>query len=82
MSGPQPRRRPLDPFFAPASVAVIGATEAKASVGRIALTNLGSFHGPIYPVTEASITLAETVRPDVVYLSKPNDRDACQGHLS
>jgi acetyltransferase len=33
-------------------------------------------------MTDASITLGEAARPDVVYLSKPNDRDACQGHLS
>ena len=44
------RRRPLDPFFAPASVAVIGATEANPSVGRTILANLASFGGKIYPV--------------------------------
>ena len=42
--------RPLDPFFAPASIAVIGATEASPSVGRTILANLSSFHGKIYPV--------------------------------
>jgi acetyltransferase len=50
MSGPKPKRRPLDPFFAPASVAVIGATEAKASAGRTILTNLAAFQGKVYPV--------------------------------
>ena len=43
---------PLDVFFTPASVAVIGATEAPASVGRMLLWNLISspFGGTVYPV--------------------------------
>jgi acetyltransferase len=43
---------PLDPFFRPRAVAVIGATEAPGSVGRTLLRNLlGSpFGGTIYPV--------------------------------
>src|SRR4029079_12459341 len=45
-------RHPLDPFFRPRSVAVIGATEAPGSVGRTVLANLAatSFGGPVYPV--------------------------------
>ncbi len=43
-------RGPLDAFFAPASVALIGATETDPSVSRTILTNLGLFHGKIYPV--------------------------------
>jgi acetyltransferase len=50
MTGFGSRRRPLDPFFAPASVAIIGATEANPSVGRTVLSNLASFKGEIYPV--------------------------------
>jgi acetyltransferase len=50
VSGLRPSRRPLDPFFAPASVAVIGATETNPSVGRTILTNLAAFRGKIYPV--------------------------------
>ncbi len=42
--------RPLDPFFAPSSIAVIGATEADPSVGRTILNNLAPFQGKIYPV--------------------------------
>src|SRR6266511_1561137 len=43
---------PLDPFFRPRSVAVIGATETAGSVGRTLLWNLLSspFGGTIYPV--------------------------------
>src|SRR5579884_1767429 len=47
-----PRARPLDVFFAPRSVAVIGATEKPGSVGRALLNNLISspFGGTVYPV--------------------------------
>jgi acyl-CoA synthetase (NDP forming) len=44
------RRRPPDAFFSPASVAVIGATEANPSVGRTVVANLASFRGKVYPV--------------------------------
>jgi acetyltransferase len=45
-------RHPLDPFFKPRSVAVIGATETPGSVGRTVLANLLAtpFGGPVYPV--------------------------------
>src|SRR5271165_1162277 len=48
----QTRRRPLDPIFAPQSIAVIGATETPLSVGRTIMDNLqkGGFAGTIYPV--------------------------------
>lgn len=43
----QTRRRPLDPVFAPKSIAIIGATETVGSVGRTILENLqkGGFPG-------------------------------------
>lgn len=46
------RRRTLDHFFQPKTIAVIGATEAPHSVGRSILTNLqdAPFPGKIYPV--------------------------------
>jgi acetyltransferase len=48
------RRRvhPLDPFFSPGTVAVIGATERTGSVGRTTMQNLlnRSFGGTVYPV--------------------------------
>ncbi len=45
-------RHPLDPFFRPRSVAVIGATETPGSVGRTVLANLlaTSFGGVVHPV--------------------------------
>ena len=44
--------QPLSPFFAPKSVAVIGATERPGSVGRTVLWNLisNSFGGTVFPV--------------------------------
>src|SRR5579864_6955559 len=46
------RQRPLDVFFAPKSVAVIGATETPNTVGRTLLWNLvtSPFGGTVYPV--------------------------------
>jgi acetyltransferase len=48
----QQRNSVLDMFFAPSSVAVIGATETPGSVGRTLLKNLisTSFGGTVYPV--------------------------------
>ncbi|MFB3777863.1 MAG: bifunctional acetate--CoA ligase family protein/GNAT family N-acetyltransferase [Bryobacteraceae bacterium] len=46
------RPQPLDVFFSPEAVAVIGATETPGSVGRTVLWNLIStpFGGTVYPV--------------------------------
>src|ERR1041384_1180042 len=46
------RNQPLDVFFSPKSVAVIGATENAGSVGRTLLWNLmtSPFGGTVYPV--------------------------------
>jgi acetyltransferase len=48
----QSKPHPLDPFFHPRSVALIGATEKRGSVGRTLLQNLISspFGGTVYPV--------------------------------
>ncbi len=48
----RPREHPLDVFFEPESVALIGATENPGSVGRTVLWNLIStpFGGTVYPV--------------------------------
>ncbi|HLW80608.1 MAG TPA: CoA-binding protein [Candidatus Acidoferrales bacterium] len=45
-------RTALESFFAPNSIAVIGATERPDSVGRTILANLsnGTFSGKVYPV--------------------------------
>src|SRR5438045_1350342 len=48
----QSATHPLDVFFKPRSVAVVGATETVGSVGRTLLTNLiaSPFGGVVYPV--------------------------------
>jgi acetyltransferase len=51
------RRRPLGAFFAPRSVAVIGATERPGSVGHALLANLAGFGGLVYPVNPRHATL-------------------------
>ena len=46
------RRQPLDAFFYPRQVAVIGATETAGSVGRAIVRNLiaSPFGGAVFPV--------------------------------
>src|SRR3954452_22692129 len=46
------RNQPLDVFFSPKTVAVVGATENVGSVGRTLLWNLvtSPFGGTVYPV--------------------------------
>src|SRR5450432_383131 len=55
----QTRRRPLGPILSPKSIAVIGATERKRSVGRTVMTNLidGGFPGKIFPVNPIQETI-------------------------
>jgi len=55
----KPGGSPLDVFFRPQNIAVIGATERPASVGRAILANLqqGAFPGAIYPVNPQHSTL-------------------------
>lgn len=50
------RRHPLDPLFAPKSVAVIGATEKEGSVGRAVLENLSGFTGTVFPINPKRAT--------------------------
>ncbi len=53
------RRAPLDVFFRPQNVAVIGATEDQAGVGRSLVSNLKqtSFGGTVYPVNPKHSTV-------------------------
>jgi acetyltransferase len=48
----RPSSQPLEVFFRPSSIAVIGATETAGSVGRTVLANLigAPFAGAVYPV--------------------------------
>ncbi len=67
---------PLDPFFAPSTVAVVGATEKVGSVGRTVLWNLISspFGGTVFPINpkRASI-LGVKAYPSLAAVPDPVD---------
>jgi acetyltransferase len=65
------RPNPLDAFFAPSSVAVVGATEKEGSVGRTVFWNLISspFGGTVYPVNRKRTSiLGVRAYPDLASL--------------
>ncbi|MBK8480366.1 MAG: bifunctional acetate--CoA ligase family protein/GNAT family N-acetyltransferase [Proteobacteria bacterium] len=69
-------RRPLDAFFTPQSVAVIGASETPGSVGRTVLKNLiaSPFGGTVYPVNIGrSSVLGIRAYPTVADVPEPID---------
>ena len=68
------RARPLEPFFAPKSVAVIGATEKPGSVGRTVFWNLISspFGGIVFPVNpKRGSILGVKAYPNLAALPEP-----------
>ncbi|MDW8209045.1 MAG: bifunctional acetate--CoA ligase family protein/GNAT family N-acetyltransferase [Chloroherpetonaceae bacterium] len=70
------RAHPLDVFFAPGSVALVGASEQEGSVGRTLLWNLISspFGGTVYPVNpHRSHVLGIRTYPSVSALPEPVD---------
>lgn len=70
----RPGESPLDVFFRPENVAVIGATERPGSVGRAIVANLvqGGFPGAIFPVNPKHATvLGLTSYPDLAAIRKP-----------
>src|SRR5512146_1882368 len=72
----KPGESPLDVFFRPQNIAVIGATERPASVGRAIVANLkqGGFPGAIYPVNpKHSTVLGLASYPDLAAI--PGDVD-------
>ncbi|HSH04939.1 MAG TPA: bifunctional acetate--CoA ligase family protein/GNAT family N-acetyltransferase [Anaerolineae bacterium] len=72
----QYRQRPLDAIFAPKSVAVIGATERRGSVGRTIVWNLmtNAFGGVIYPVNPTrSSVLGIKAYPSINEIGEPVD---------
>ncbi len=66
----------LDPLFRPRSVAVVGASRTKGSIGYQVLRNLlrGGFSGAVYPVN-ASASVVQSVRafPSVGAIPDPID---------
>ncbi|UIE38859.1 bifunctional acetate--CoA ligase family protein/GNAT family N-acetyltransferase [Leptodesmis sichuanensis] len=70
------RSNPLDAIFAPASVAVIGATERPGSVGRTVLWNLISspFGGVVFPVNpQRQNVLGIKAYPSIDQVPEPVD---------
>jgi acetyltransferase len=71
-----PGAHPLDAFFTPKSVAVIGATETAGSVGRTTLWNLIStpFGGTVYPVNpKRPSVLGIRAYPSILHVPEPVD---------
>ena len=69
-------RHPLDVFFAPRSVAVIGASERAGSVGRTVLWNLltNPFGGTVFPVNaKRPNVLGVKAYPSVAAVPEPID---------
>ncbi len=65
---------PLHAFFAPRSVAVIGATENPGSVGRAVMENLLAFSGHVYPVNPKRATiLGRAAFPSIAAVRAPVD---------
>jgi len=70
------RDQPLDAFFAPKSVAVVGATETEGSVGRTIFRNLLSsqFGGTVFPVNpKRSSILGVKAYPSLSAIPEPVD---------
>jgi len=81
-------RRPADelnPFFAPAAVAVVGAAREPGKVGRVVFDNLlAAFKGPVYPINPKAAeiegrkcfaALADTPGPiDLIVVAVPGSR--------
>ncbi len=75
-SSPSRTRSALEAFFAPATVAVIGATEREGSVGRTILENLvqGGYRGRAFAVNpKHSELLGAKCYPSVATLPEPVD---------
>jgi acetyltransferase len=67
-------RRPLDPFFAPRVIAVVGATERPRSVGRALVENLQSFPGRVFPINpKRASVLGRTAYPAIGDVPEPVD---------
>jgi acetyltransferase len=71
------RDQPLDAFFSPKSVAVVGATETEGSVGRTIFRNLLSsqFGGTVFPVNpKRSSVMGVKAYPTLSAITEPIDQ--------
>jgi acetyltransferase len=66
--------QPLEAIFAPRSVAVIGATEKEASVGRAVVENLADFSGKLFLINpKRSAVLGKPALPNIAAVPEPID---------
>ena len=71
---PPARRAALSEFFAPRSIAVIGATDVEHSVGRAILENLRAFRGHVFAVNpKRSKVLGFATHPSIGAVPGPVD---------
>jgi acyl-CoA synthetase (NDP forming) len=69
-----PRRKNLERLFAPASIAVVGASASPAKAGYQALLALGSFRGEVFAINpRADAILGRRAWPSLRELSRPVD---------
>ncbi len=70
------KKRSLDPIFSPRSIAVVGASRQRDSIGFALLHNLiaGEFRGTIFPVNpSARVIHSLKVYPDIASIPDPID---------
>ncbi len=73
---PDPKERSLDCIFRPRSIAVVGASRTRTSIGREILHNLidNEFNGPIFPVNPKSpMVHSMKAYPSVLDIPDPVD---------
>jgi acetyltransferase len=72
----QPQRHPLDAIFRPRSVAVVGASSRKLTIGREILHNMIDFEftGPVYPINPKS-SVVHSMRAYKTLKDVPDDID-------
>ncbi len=76
----------LDPILRPRSIAVIGASRRKGSIGNAILRHLieGGFTGPVFPINPSADSVAAVpafpsvkdlpVAPDLAFIIVPKER--------
>src|SRR4051812_10407976 len=70
------KRAPIDRFFEPDTIAVIGASDREGSVGKAVMANLASglFAGRVFPVNPKRLTIGDQpCLPSVLSLPAPAD---------
>ena len=78
-------RRSLDPILRPRSIAVVGASRRKNSIGNAILRHLieGGFTGPVFPINPSADSVAAVpafpsvkdlpIAPDLAFIIVPKE---------